>query len=388
MSGAPSPVSRALDRWERKGLVDAGLADTLRREADTEAKGQARRWSQYLLAATGGAVLVVAGGTFLAWAWPEMGYAGQSVTLAVMGLAVLGLGFRLPSVGRLRPVAYLLQLAGTVLILMALFHSENAWPDGSLEGWGVALFGLGITVILFPLAVGENHALAGVQAVLSFLFLFLFFHRGPALDEETVLWILDGIFLLVMAALVFRLRRADAPLWILSVFWALLLGSVVLIGSTGSVVWEMESEVMYLLDGWLLTVAALSFLGQGGRTPAHLRRGWYEHLLAACIAAGIPFVFITMLETADAEATPTALLVAVVGASGLWFSLPRGSRSVLAASCLALLIAAWYWGAEMSGALGAVGALTVVSVALFWGAGRMGRFGNGSDRERGTTQDA
>ncbi len=50
---------------------------------EAELQGEGRRWSQYLLAATGGAVLIVAGGTFLAWAWPEMGPAGQSVTLAV-----------------------------------------------------------------------------------------------------------------------------------------------------------------------------------------------------------------------------------------------------------------------------------------------------------------
>ncbi len=57
------------------------------------------------------------------------------------------------------------------------------------------------------------------------------------------------------------------------------------------------------------------------------------------------------------------------------------------ASCLALLISAWYWGAEMSGALGAVLALVVVSAVLFWGATRMGR-GPAAAESKGAEQDS
>jgi hypothetical protein len=82
--------------------------------------------------------------------------------------------------------------------------------------------------------------------------------------------------------------------------------------------------------------------------------------------------------------------VAAIGVLGFWYSLPRGAKSVLAASCFAVLIAAWYWGAEMSGAIGAVVALLVVSGVLFWGATRIARQQAGENPdavEKGGQQD-
>ena len=94
---------------------------------------------------------------------------------------------------------------------------------------------------------------------------------------------------------------------------------------------------------------------------------------AVGVLFGIVFGFITTLEALETGPTVAALSVGSVGVLGLWFSLPRGSKSVLLSSCLALLTSAWYWGSEMSGALGAVLALVVVSAGLFWGASVMGR---------------
>ena len=71
------PVLRALQRWETKGLLTPDTTQALRTELEEELRGEGRRWSQYLLAATGGAILIIAGATFLAWVWPGMGPAGQ-----------------------------------------------------------------------------------------------------------------------------------------------------------------------------------------------------------------------------------------------------------------------------------------------------------------------
>jgi hypothetical protein len=386
MARRSHPVFQALSRWERKDLLDRELAEALREEVEEEIRGESRRWSQYLLAATGGAVLIVAGGTFLAWAWPEMGFAGQSITLAVVGFLVIGLGMWLPNRGKWVPVAYLLQIAGSVLILMALIHSEKAWADGTLGGWCVGVLGLLLPVALFWRAFREDGVLAGLQAALSFLFLFVFLDRALGLSEETILWILDGVMLVGLGVLAYRLRDPEVPHWVLSVFLALLLSTLILIIFSADIIWGLEADSIFPLDVWLLTVAGLSLWGLQESAPVHLRRGWYEHQLALCVLLGIGFGFFTTLEALDTGPTPAALTVAGVGALGLWYSLPRGARSVLAASCLALLVSAWYWGAEMSGALGAVLALMVVSAVLFWGATRMGRQPAGEESE-GTGKD-
>jgi hypothetical protein len=386
MDKTSHPVLRAVGRWEEKGLLDPKVAQLLREEVEEKVQGEGRRWSQYLLAATGGAVLIVAGSTFLAWVWPEMGYAGQSVTLAVIGFLVLGLGLRLPTSGKWLPVAFLLQIAGSILILMALIYSEKAWSDGTMGGWCVGVLGLLLPVALFWKAVREHGVLAGLQAALSFLFLFVFLDRALGLSEETILWILDGVMLVGLVGLAYRLRDPEVPGWVLSVFLALLISTAVLIVSSANIIWELGAGTIYPMDVWLVIVAGLSLWGLQDGAPVHLRRDWYEHQLALCVLIGIGFGFGTTLEALGTGPTPAALTVAAVGALGLWFSLPRGARSVLAASCLALLISAWYWGAEMSGALGAVLALVVVSAVLFWGSTRMGRQPNiqGSKGAEGT----
>jgi len=373
MARISHPVLRALSRWEKKGLLQGELAEALRNELEEEVRGESRRWSQYLLAATGGAVLLVAGGTFLAWAWPELGDAGRSVTLALIGFLVLGLGMRLLARRKWVPVAQLLQVSGSALIFMALIHSEKAWPDGTPGGWGAGMLGLVLPVALFWRAVREDGVLAALQAALAFLFFFTFLDRALGLSEEAILWTLDGVMVAGLGALAYRLRTPGVPRWVLSVFLALLLSTVVLIGLSAEIIWDMEASAIYPMDAWLLTVAGLSVWGLRSGTPDHLRREWYQHLLALCVLVGIVFGFITTLETLKTGPTPAALTVAAVGGLGLWFSLPRGAKSVLAASCLALLISAWYWGAEMSGALGAVMALVVVSAGLFWGATHAGK---------------
>ncbi len=380
MARSSHPVLRALRRWEKKGLLDSGSAALLKEEFEEEIRGESGRWSQYLLATTGGAVLVVAASTFLTWVWPEMGYGGQSVTLASIGFLVLGLGLRLTDRGKWIPVAYLLQVAGAVLIFMASIHSEKAWSDGTIGGWGVGLLGLILPVGLFWRATRAHGILSALHAVLLFSFWFVFLDRALGLAQESVLWVLDGVMLVWLGILVVQLRGSTVSGWVLTVFCGLFYGAVILIAISADVLWSMEENTIYPLDVWLFLLAALSLWGLSDKAPRHLRRDWYEHQLALCVLIGIPFAFITMLEALDTGPTAAALVVAAIGVLGLWYGLPRGARTVLIASCLALLISAWYWGAEMSGALGAVLALLVVSVALFWGATRIGR---GQDQKDG-----
>lgn len=378
MAGITPSVRAALKRWVRKGLLEPELARALAEEAEEDAKGGESLWAQYLLAATGGAVLIVAASTFLAWVWPELGYPGQSVTLGVIGLALLAVGIRMPKSGRLAPVAYLLQLAASVLVIMAFIHSERAWVDGSVGGWIVGLLGLAMPVLLMTIAIKDRGVLAGLQASLSFIFLFLFLDRALGLSEEPAIWILDGVLVGVLAFLAFSLRDAKVPDWVVGTFFTLLLSSIILIAISSEVIWDLNESTILPMDFWLLTVAGLCVWGSQPTTPDHLKREWYLPLLALCVLVAIPFAFITMLEWLDSGPTAAAAVVVVIGVVGLAYSLPRSARAVAAASCLALLIAAWYWGAEMSGALGAVFALLFVSIILFWGATRMGRADDGT----------
>ena len=232
---------------------------------------------------------------------------------------------------------------------------------------------LTLPLLIVSLALRKDPVLGALQAVFSFLFLFLFLDRALGLGMETSLWVLDGVGFLGLAWLGYRLRDPQCPEWTLNTFLAFLYASLFLVFLSGEILWEMEEFVIIPADVWLLTVTGVSLWALQEGVPVHLRRDWYERQLAYCIVLAIPFSFITTLEAMSAGPNTAALVLAGIGGAGLWFSIPRGIRSVLLASCLALLIAAWYYGAEKAGALGAVLALTGMSVILFWGASRLGR---------------
>ena len=370
-----SPVLRAIGRWVQKGLLSEETARLLRSEVEEDLRSEGQRWTQFALAATGGAILIIAGATFLAWAWPEMGYAGQALSLGVVGALVLGLGVRLLGPPRLVPVAYLLQLSGPFLLLMALAYSENAWADRTFGGIVAGVLALSIPFLSVGLAIRKDPVLGALQAALSFLFLFLFLDRALGLGLRASLWVLDGVGVAGLAWLAFRLRDAKGPPWVLNTFFAVLYASLILMFFTGDILWDLEEFTIIPADIWLLTVAGISVWALQEGVPVHLQRDWYARQLAYCIVVAIPFGFITTLEAMKAGPDIAATLVAGIGVLGLWYSIPRGIRSVLVASCLALLVAAWYYGAEKAGALGAVLALTAMSVLLFWAASKLGRRG-------------
>jgi hypothetical protein len=294
-----------------------------------------------------------------------MGYAGQSLALGIIGVVVLALGVRFFGRPSLIPVAYLLQLSGPILIFMALAYSENAWADGSLGGVVSGILALSFPLLVVTYSLKKDPVLGSLQAALSFLSLFLFLDRALGLSMEESLWVMDGIGLLGLAWLGYRLRDPAVPDWTLNTFLAFLYVSLFLVFVSGEVIWELEAMVMVPADLWLLAVVGFSVWALQDGVPMHLQRDWYERQLAYCLLMAIPFTFITVLETLHLGANSAALALVAMGGVALWYSIRRGLRWILVTSCLILLIAAWYYGAEKAGALGSVLALTVMAVLLF-----------------------
>jgi hypothetical protein len=371
-------VQKAIRRWETKGLIPPPLGDTLRAEVEAEERGESTRWSQYLLAATGGAVLVIAAGTFLAWVWPEMGYGGQAATLGLVGVLVMATGVALGSRQRWRAVSGLLQVAGPVMIIMAAAWSENAWRDRSAAGIAAGLVVLTASALALAAARKQGELLMALQVPLSFLATFEALDRGAGLQVKTILWILDGVLLVALAWTAIRLRKPGGPTWLLGTFTAFLYASLVLLLFSGVIVWDLKRFAIIPVDIWLLAVAGLSMWGLQPDIPEYLRHEAYERQLAWCILLWIPFGFFTTLVSLRSGPSEAALVVAAAGALGLGYALPRGSRAVLVTACITLLAAAWYYGVSKAGALGAVGALAATAVLLLWASSRLTTPGAGA----------
>ena len=133
MSIRQNAVLEAIERWTTASIIDQETADRLRSAESKHDLAATARLSQYVLATSGAAVLLIAGGVFLEWAWPTLDDVGRTITLAGTGVAVSAAGITLEARGRWAPSSFALQLAGVGLLLTAYVWSERAWPDQSLS---------------------------------------------------------------------------------------------------------------------------------------------------------------------------------------------------------------------------------------------------------------
>ena len=67
------------------------------------------------------------------------------------------------------------------------------------------------------------------------------------------------------------------------------------------------------------------------------------------------------------------LVRTAIGGAAMAHGLYREERAVLVAGCFALLVAAWYYGVDRGGVLGAIAALAATAALLFWLSARLGR---------------
>jgi hypothetical protein len=361
-------VRRALARWQAAGLLDAGTAARLAAEADAWSERARLSIVRLLLAVTATIVLVIAAGTFTAWLWPSLGVGARCALLAVLGVLLATFGGRV-ELGDRREPGWLLQTSGLVLVAIAVGYSMEEWPNGStggqVAGWLGAL-GAALALLFY---LGRSTVMTVVALVMGYVFLVLLGVRAFRL-EEGVLWLLDGLWLLQGAVVLWLLRRSPRPAWAAAAASALLyllplLGLLTMIGPL-----ELDgATAAWPLDAWLIGITLLLLR----LWRAEPDREVYALGLAVSVLLGVGFAFNTVLGALDGGPEPAALLVAAVGGLALWWAVPRREREVLLAGALALIIAAWYYAVERGEALSAFLALGFTAGLLFWVALRVGR---------------
>lgn len=374
MSREADAILEAIDRWLDAGLIDEDVAKKLRGDTLREASAGTRRLSQYLLAATGGTVLLIAGGVFLDWAWPVLSRAARSLVLAAGGIAVLALGVRLEAARRWRPASYLMQTSGLGLLLGAFMYSEGAWSDMSAGGIAVGVLSLAAPILLAPRAMRRNVVMPAVHLAMGLAFLAVFLDRATPLSGDTIVWVLDAVLLgaaLVLLRLLADDRGGARHPWALNAFVMALLAGFVLVATTALGPLDLSDEAIWPLDLWLALSVALTLWGIH-RGPVSLSREWLGRALALQLCMWILFGFFTALEALDGPPEVPLLIVGGAGVAAFAYASTQGFRSLMGAAALAFIAPLWYWAVDRGGALGAVAALAATAGLLFWLSGRSG----------------
>ncbi len=376
MRGEARRLYEAIDGWERSGLIDTDTAARLRVDVSQDASAGTRRLSQYLLAATGGVVLLIAGGVFLDWAWPLIGDGARSLVLAAAGALVVMLGVGLEErTDRWRPAAYLLQTAGLGLLFSAFVYSRRAWADLSLGGVLVGVLSLVVPIVLAPRAMKRNRFMPAVHFAFGLTFLAVFLERATSLSEDAILWVLDAVLLVALLMLARALSSeggVDRHPWMVNAFVTAMGAGFLLVGWTGLGPLDLSEDAVWPLDLWLALTVGLALWGVE-RAPARLSREWLGDLLAWLLVGWIVLGFFTALEALDEPPELPLLLVGGAGVAAFVYANGRGLRSLMGAATLAFVAPLWYWAVDRGGALGAVVALVATAGILFWVSGRIGQ---------------
>ena len=375
MSRDADRLHAAIDRWERIGTIDAFTAAKLHADVTADASAGTRRLSQYVLAATGGAVLLIAAGVFLDWAWPLLGVGARSFLLAAAGVAVVVLGVSLEGrTGRWRPAAYLLQTSGLGLLLAAFTYSEGEWADATDGGLVAGILSLIVPIVLTPRAMRRNVVMPAVHLATGLAFLAVFLDRAVHLSGDETVWVLDAVLvaaIFVLARTLARDPEGERHPWAVNAFVMAMVAGFVLVTLTGLGPLGLREAAVWPLDVWLALTAGLALWGME-RGPESLRRDWLGGVLAYLLIVWIGLGLFTSIEALDGPPELALLLVGGVAVAAFVYANGAGLRSLMGAAALAFIIPLWYWGVERGGALGAVAALVATAGILFWVSGRIG----------------
>tara|TARA_B100000405_G_scaffold25539_1_gene18562 strand:+ start:375 stop:1514 length:1140 start_codon:yes stop_codon:yes gene_type:complete len=367
-------VLEAIERWTTASIIDKETADRLRSAESKHELAAIARISQYVLATSGAAVLLIAGGVFLEWAWPALDDVGRTITLAVTGVAVTAGGITLEVRGRWAPSSFALQLAGVGLLLTAFVWSERAWADQSLHA---TIFGgsalVAPTALVWRSIKSRNALLPGIHFAAGLGFLAIFLDRSTPLSGDSIIWVLDGV--LVLATMILgRLLSAGPEYggkeWALNAFITSMGAGFVLVTLTATGPLGME-DPMLAVDAWWALAIGLTVYGLAVET-APADRGGLQYLLALEVLGWIPLGIATARETLNRGPGLATLMVSGVAIAAYLYADRRGYTPVLTASAIAFVLPIWGWAVEAGGATGGIAALTLTAGVLFWAAGRRG----------------
>lgn len=367
-------VYQALERWEDKALISPELATRLRHEVDESAEVGTARMTQYIVAATGAVVLLIASGVFLDWAWPKMDEGSRTGFLFAVGLVVHLWGARLEVIRRWIPAALLMQTAGLGVVMAALIYSDHAWADMSTGGVATGVAALLVPLVLAPRSFRANAVMPAVQVCFALGFLAVALDRATPLTGDQIIWVVDGV-LAVAAVIMVWVLRGDADgarhPWALNGFVAAVYAGAVLVVVTATGPMDLEAQTAYPLDAWWAMMVALTLWGIH-RSPPGLRKAWFEDHLAYCVLLWIPLGFLTALEALDWGGIWGMVFVSGMGVMGFGYALRYRSRKMVVTSALAFIVGIWQWAVEQGGALGGVLGLALAAALLFWLSGRVG----------------
>ncbi|HBV05705.1 MAG TPA: hypothetical protein DEF01_03130 [Gemmatimonadetes bacterium] len=364
----------AIERWTTASIIDQETADRLRSAESKHDLAVTARISQYVLATSGAAVLLIAGGVFLEWAWPALDDVSRTITLAGTGVAVTAGGITLEVRGRWAPSSFALQLAGVGLLLTAYVWSERAWADQSLQAMifgGSAL--VAPAALVWRSIKSRNALLPGIHFAAGLGFLAIFLDRSTPLSGDSIIWVLDAV--LVLATMILgRLLSAGPEYggkdWALNAFITSMGAGFVLVTLTATGPLGME-DPMLALDAWWALAVGLTVCGLAVETAPADRDG-LQYLLALEVLGWIPLGMATARESLNQGPGLATLMVSGVAIAAYLYADRSGYTPVLAAAAIAFVLPIWAWAVEAGGATGGIAALTLTAGVLFWAAGRRG----------------
>jgi len=367
-------VLEAIERWTTASIIDKETADRLRSAESKHELAAIARISQYVLATSGAAVLLIAGGVFLEWAWPALDDVSRTITLAGTGVAVTAGGITLEVRGRWAPSSFALQLAGVGLLLTAYVWSERAWADQSLQAMifgGSAL--VAPAALVWRSIKSRNALLPGIHFAAGLGFLAIFLDRSTPLSGDSIIWVLDAV--LVLATMILgRLLSAGPEYggkdWALNAFITSMGAGFVLVTLTATGPLGME-DPMLALDAWWALAVGLTVCGLAVETAPADGDG-LQYLLALEVLGWIPLGMATARESLNQGPGLATLMVSGVAIAAYLYADRSGYTPVLAAAAIAFVLPIWAWAVEAGGATGGIAALTLTAGVLFWAAGRRG----------------
>ena len=374
MSIRQNAVLEAIERWTTASIIDQETADRLRSAESKHDLAVTARISQYVLATSGAAVLLIAGGVFLEWAWPALDDVSRTITLAGTGVAVTAGGITLEVRGRWAPSSFALQLAGVGLLLTAYVWSERAWADQSLQAMifgGSAL--VAPAALVWRSIKSRNALLPGIHFAAGLGFLAIFLDRSTPLSGDSIIWVLDAV--LVLATMILgRLLSAGPEYggkdWALNAFITSMGAGFVLVTLTATGPLGME-DPMLALDAWWALAVGLTVCGLAVETAPADGDG-LQYLLALEVLGWIPLGMATARESLNQGPGLATLMVSGVAIAAYLYADRSGYTPVLAAAAIAFVLPIWAWAVEAGGATGGIAALTLTAGVLFWAAGRRG----------------